>query len=801
MPKTQPTGSIDIPSVGTFAANAVPDSFDARDLEYRSKLEPLPSEVDQRYRHADRKVLKQVGQSCTGHALAAAIDTILARPPIGATGTARRVTGPKPRVSPYMLYRLARRYDEFPGEADAGSSLRGAFRGWFHHGVALEDQWPDLDMVEEPDLDDERNLTDWRARPLGAFYRVNPYRLDDVQSAITELSAISVSAAIHDGWRRPVAVQKGRRTLQVIQRPVTAKALGGHAFALVGYNEVGFLVQNSWGTEWGKDGFATLPYDDWFDSVYDAWVARPGVPHTPFYHGRSRTKVATGGALATGSGPDLRRLAMHVVNIGNNGSLSMSGKSVSSPAQIERAFGHMDAWHTFWRQRHVTEKRQIVLYAHGGGVDERSGLDIAQRHLNWWLNNAVYPISFVWQSGPVETFTGAIVDAVRDRLPFGGVGFDLVEQFDRLVEGVSRSGLRWLWDEMKDNARRASDVIQHPTDLRWPPATTVEASAMSALPGASLVIARLADYADAHGRDNVVIHLAGHSAGSVFQASMLQRLADAGLRAETMSWMAPVITRDEFRDRALPHIGPDRTVRRFTVFDLSDPLEVDDTIGLNGVTVYHKSILYLVARAFERPSEPLISEVPLVGMAKFWDDPFEDGTLRSVVAARGGSLVTSRSAAPIDGRSDATSHAAFDEDAPTMTSVVMRMLGATDDPGRYTFQAHAAMRDQDGAPWADGLDAVIGATGEPSGAEPAEAESGGIGPEPMPQAAETAAPGGDQVEKTAEPQEERAAAPATSAAHAPIPEVAVAPETGSPILDVLTAAGWKVQSVPHEKKP
>ena len=68
---------------------------------------------------------------------------------------------------------------------------------------------------------------------------------------------------------------------------------------------------------------------------------------------------------------------------------------------------------------------------------------------------------------------------------------------------------------------------------------------MSALPGASLVIARLADYADAPGRDNVVIHLAGHSAGSVFQASMLQRLADAGLRAETMSWMAPDITRDE----------------------------------------------------------------------------------------------------------------------------------------------------------------------------------------------------------------------------------------------------------------
>ena len=52
----------------------------------------------------------------------------------------------------------------------------------------------------------------------------------------------------------------------------------GHFFVGVGYNDVGFLVQNSWGSQWGRGGFATLPYDDWLASAYDAWVARPGVP-------------------------------------------------------------------------------------------------------------------------------------------------------------------------------------------------------------------------------------------------------------------------------------------------------------------------------------------------------------------------------------------------------------------------------------------------------------------------------------------------------------------------------------------
>ena len=45
------------------------------------------------------------------------------------------------------------------------------------------------------------------------------------------------------------------------------------------------------------------------------------------------------------------------------------------------------------------EPRRIVLYAHGGLNSEKTGLDIAQRQLNWWLSNRVYPVTFAWQSG------------------------------------------------------------------------------------------------------------------------------------------------------------------------------------------------------------------------------------------------------------------------------------------------------------------------------------------------------------------------------------------------------------------
>ena len=77
----------------------------------------------------------------------------------------------------------------------------------------------------------------------------------------------------------------------VIRRPEGREPdpLGGHAFLLAGYNDVGFLVQNSWGTTWGRRGYATLPYADWLDNAYDAWVARPGVPA-----GRHHPAPATG---------------------------------------------------------------------------------------------------------------------------------------------------------------------------------------------------------------------------------------------------------------------------------------------------------------------------------------------------------------------------------------------------------------------------------------------------------------------------------------------------------------------------
>jgi len=756
-----------------------------RDLEYRPRLEPLPSTIDQRRPNKARFILQQTGQSCTGHAVAAGINTVLSNVAQQKQKKADQTRRPAVvRVSPYMLYRLARRYDEFPGEAEAGSSLRGAFKGWFNHGVALEKEWPTLEMNAEPDLDDPDFISRCRERPLGAFYRVNPYRLDDMQSAITELQTIAVSAAIHEGWVIPQVRRRGREWLDVIERPVNARAMGGHAFVLVGYNEVGFLVQNSWGPTWGKRGYATLPYEDWLDNAYDAWVARPGVPQTPFASGRTRTAAATGGDLSTAPGPDLKRLAAHVVNLGNDGRLSMSGKFVSTPFQIEKIFQHMTDWHDFWATKTPGQKRHVVLFAHGGLVSERGGLTTAQRHLNWWLNNKIYPINFAWESGPIETVFNQLEDSLLSKLPIAGIGFDFIEQADRLVEKLAGANFRWAWNQMKQNARAASNPIPSGQPVAWPPAA--QASQMAKLPGASLTVSRLAHYIAQYPAGEVAVHLVGHSAGSIFQMALLARLEEAKITVDSLAWLAPGLRVDDFRREALPRIGPGKTVRRFALFDLSDQRELDDVCGAAGINVYRKSLLYLVSRALEEPSGqnlPDTFEAPLLGMQKFVEGQSAGAaspTLAQQITAVGGAVFYSPQASPPDGRTAAIGHGNFTDDMPTMNSVAMRILGVADPSQVYSYQANAALVDAAGAP-------QIGAPLVAAAPVLTRARRRAA-PQALAVAAEANAPGETPLMATAEPQTQSPTPPPQAGKL--VIEVAVAPRSASPIGDVLDSCGW-----------
>lgn len=103
--------------------NVVPDRIDLRDRPYQPTIAVIPGATLEP--QTDLPVLHQGdSNACTGFSLASVIYHLQHK--------AKRHPA-QYGVSPFMLYSMARRYDEFPGDpaADTGSSLRGAMKGWY----------------------------------------------------------------------------------------------------------------------------------------------------------------------------------------------------------------------------------------------------------------------------------------------------------------------------------------------------------------------------------------------------------------------------------------------------------------------------------------------------------------------------------------------------------------------------------------------------------------------------------------------------------------------------------------------
>ena len=230
-------------SAQTRVLDARPDTLDFRDRMFEPTLiEVQTARPLEKYLEARVPILDQGTEgACTGFGLATVVHYLLR--------TRHHIPDPD-EVSPRMLYDMARRYDEWPGERYSGSSARGAMKGWHKHGVCSRPYWVyDLSKeAQDPTLFTGR-YEDALRRPLGAYFRVNHKDLIAMHAAISEVGILYATAQVHEGW-------KNVGTDGVITWDPDARIIGGHAFAIVAYDQEGFWIQNSWADDWGKEGFA-----------------------------------------------------------------------------------------------------------------------------------------------------------------------------------------------------------------------------------------------------------------------------------------------------------------------------------------------------------------------------------------------------------------------------------------------------------------------------------------------------------------------------------------------------------------
>ncbi len=107
-----------------------------------------------------------------------------------------------------MLYNFARRYDEYAGEDYDGSSCRGALKGWFHHGVCLESDWP---YREQENIPPQYGYAERAVNTtLGVYYRIDIKNITDMQAAIHDVGLSTFP---------PLPMRAGRRYRQRKRRP------------------------------------------------------------------------------------------------------------------------------------------------------------------------------------------------------------------------------------------------------------------------------------------------------------------------------------------------------------------------------------------------------------------------------------------------------------------------------------------------------------------------------------------------------------------------------------------------------
>jgi hypothetical protein len=295
---------------------------------------------------------------------------------------------------------------------------------------------------------------------------------------------------------------------------------------------------------------------------------------------------------------------------------------------------------------------KLLLYAHGGLVGETDGLKTARAHVGWWRDNGVYPIHFVWETGLFETLGDLLGRSSQG--PEGARGWFSDRISDPLLEsGVRALGGGRIWFAMKSSAAVASAPGG----------------------GAAYFLGKLVEFYKRFTKElepqggRLELHAAGHSAGSIFLAHLLQSAAQAkGLpNWKTLQLMAPAIRADSFAELTQPLVGS--RLDALTVYTMRRDLERDDHCA----HLYRKSLLYLVSASCEseRGAAILGLEDSLrgdPGLATFFGLGGAPAGKAEVVWST--SLLT-------EGRSatQATSHGDFDNDAPTMESVARRVLG------------------------------------------------------------------------------------------------------------------------------
>lgn len=237
----------------------VPDLPDARDHLFSAPhiaLAALPPAVDLSSGLPACYDQGQIG-SCTANSIAGAFEFAVR----------------KQNLADFMPSRLFVYYNERAIEGsvgtDSGAQIRDGMKSVAKQGVCPETEWPYDDTPADsssgqfqPGSHDGQKPTDQcytdALNNRATSYQRVTQTLDQLRGCLAAGYPFVFGFTVYGSFESQQVAQTGEAPLPQPDEQV----LGGHAVLATGYDDgqQRFLVRNSWGTGWGKDGYFSLPY-------------------------------------------------------------------------------------------------------------------------------------------------------------------------------------------------------------------------------------------------------------------------------------------------------------------------------------------------------------------------------------------------------------------------------------------------------------------------------------------------------------------------------------------------------------
>jgi C1A family cysteine protease len=217
--------------------------------------------------------------SCTAHAGVGMIEYF-----------ERKAFGKHTDASRRFLYKVTRRLGGFEG--DSGAFLRNTMGAMRLFGAPPEDYWP----YDEAEFDEEPPAFCYafgQSYQATTYYRLDPPGADPSVVLASIKSHLASQLPAMFGFTVYSSISSSRPDGKVPFPSETEKVEGGHAVMAVGYDDAievpsggssptrgAIMIRNSWGTDWGEDGYGWLPYeyvlqglaDDWWVLIAEEWV-------------------------------------------------------------------------------------------------------------------------------------------------------------------------------------------------------------------------------------------------------------------------------------------------------------------------------------------------------------------------------------------------------------------------------------------------------------------------------------------------------------------------------------------------